>query len=232
MSIFGHKTSSANVNRHKTLLTENTPFQVQEAFKALRTNVMFSLPGTGCKCVGVTSPAPGDGKSTTAANLAISMAQIGKKVLLVDCDMRLPAVAGTFRIAPAPGLSDFLTGQAKIDDAVRRVENFGISVLPAGNLPPEPTGLLEAKQLEHLFSAFKNIYDYVIVDLPPVTAVPDAVILSKYLDGYLLTVRQKQSRHRDVLEMLRRMNIAEGKLLGFVSIGGDSGKKHYYQYKR
>ena len=195
MSLFDNKKSAGAVNRYKTILSENTPFQVQEAFKSLRTNVMFSLPGTGCKCIGVTSPMAGDGKSTTAANLAISMAQIGKRVLLVDCDMRIPTVANTFRIAPVPGLSDFLSGQCKVDDAVRKLENYDISVLPAGNIPPEPTGLLEAKQLDHLFSAFKNIYDYVIVDLPPATAVPDAVILSKYLDGYLMAVRQKQSRH-------------------------------------
>lgn len=218
-------------HRQRLLLTDKMPFAVQESYKSLRTNVMFSLPGTGCKCVGITSPTPGDGKSTTAANLAISLAQIGKRVLLVDCDMRLPTVAANFRIAPVPGLSDFLVGQSKIEDSVRQSEGFGISIMPAGNIPPDPTGLLEARQIEHLFSAFRKIYDYVIVDLPPVTSVPDAAILSKYLDGYLLAIRQKQTRHRDVSQMLKQLNIADGKLLGFVTIGGESGKK-YYSYKR
>ena len=219
------------VSRHKLLLTEKTPFVIQEAFKSLRTNVMFSLPGAGCKCVGVTSPCPGDGKSTTAANLALSLAQIGKRVILVDSDMRLPTVAGSLRIALSPGLSDFLVGQARIEDCIRQLDAFGISVMPAGSIPPDPTGLLEARQIDHLFAAFRNIYDYVIVDLPPVTTVPDAAILSKYLDGYLLVVRQKQTRHRDVVQMLKQLNLAESKLLGFTTIGGESGKK-YYGYRR
>lgn len=224
--------STAPVNRQRFLLSEKTPFSIQEAYKVLRTNVMFSLPGTGCKCVGVTSPTPGDGKSTTAANLAVSLAQIGKRVLLVDCDMRLPTVAHSFRISPAPGLSDFLTGQAPVEEVVRRVENYSISVMTAGNIPPDPTGLLEARQLESLFAAFRTIYDYVIVDLPPVTTVPDAAILSRYLDGYLLVVREKQTRHRDLVEMLKQLQLADARVLGFTSVGCDAGGSRYYKYKR
>ena len=218
------------ISRQRMLLSEKTPFAVQEAYKALRTNVMFSLPGAGCKCVGVTSPSPGDGKSTTAANLAIALAQIGKRVLLVDCDMRLPTVASSFRIALTPGLSDFLVGQAKIEECVRQTDTPNLSVVPAGNIPPDSTGLLEARQIEHLFTAFRKICDFVIVDLPPVTSVPDAAILSKYLDGYLLVVRQERTRHRDVVQMLKQLKLAEAKILGFTTIGGESGKK-YYSYK-
>lgn len=211
------------------LLTAKSPFGVQEAYRALRTNVMFSLPGSECKCVGVTSSNPGDGKSTTASNLAIALAQIGKRVILVDCDMRLPTVATKFRQKAVPGLSDFLVGQARIEDAVRNVEGFGISILPAGSLPPDPTGLLEAKQLESLFSGLRKIYDFVIVDLPPVQTVPDATILSKYMDGYLLVVREKQTQHRAVAETLKQLRIADVRVLGFVTTGGK--KKNHYYYK-
>lgn len=211
------------------LLTAKSPFGVQEAYRALRTNVMFSLPGSECKCVGVTSPNPSDGKSTTASNLAIALAQIGKRVILVDCDMRLPTVATKFRQKAVPGLSDFLVGQARIEDAVRNVEGFGISVLPAGSLPPDPTGLLEAKQLESLFSGLRKIYDFVIVDLPPVQTVPDATILSKYMDGYLLVVREKQTQHRAVSETLKQLRIADVRVLGFVTTGGK--KRNHYYYK-
>ena len=202
-----------------------------EAFKELRTNVMFSLPGTGCKCVGVTSPTPGDGKSTTAANLAISLAQIGKRVILIDCDMRLPTVAENFRIQAIPGLSDFLVGQARIEDTVRQVEAYKLSVLPAGNLPPDPTGLLEDKQMEHLFTAFRNIYDFVIVDLPPVNAVSDASILSKYIDGFLLVVRNRRTRHRNVEDMLRQLRLTDSKIIGFTTVGGELAAKKFYKNK-
>lgn len=229
MSTLRKKKNAAAAKRQRILLTEKLPFSLQEAFKELRTNVTFSLPGNGCKCVGVTSPAPGDGKSTTAANLAISLAQIGKRVLLIDCDMRRPTVAESFRIPATPGLSDFLVGQAKVEDAVRQVESFKLSIMTAGNIPPDPTSLLEGAQMERLFNAFRSIYDYVIVDLPPVTAVPDGTILSRYLDGFLLVIRNRQTRHRYVSEMLRQLQLTDSKIIGITTIGGDPVSRKYYK---
>ena len=222
----------AIVERSHNLLNKETPFAVQEGYRALRTNVMFSLPGAGCKCVGVTSPAPGDGKSTTAAHLAIALGQIGKKVILVDCDMRLPTVASTFHLPAAPGLSDFLVGQAKIEDAVRRSNTYGISILPAGNLPPDATGLLEDKQLDSLFSALKKIFNYIIVDLPPVNTVPDVMILSKYMDGFLVAVREQKTKHREIDQMLRQIRLADVRVLGFVDTGAEIRKSRYYYYSK
>lgn len=219
------------VKKNAYLLTQNLSFSVQEAYRSLRTNVMFALPGNGCKCIGVTSPTPGDGKSTTAANLAISLAQIGKKVILVDCDMRLPTIATKFRIKAVPGLSDFLVGHSRIEESIRTVESCDLHILPSGNIPPDATGLLEAKQLESLFSALRSVYDYVVVDLPPVITVPDAVILSKYLDGYLLAVRERQTVHRAVKEMLRQLQLADAKTIGFVMTGAEMGGGKYYKHR-
>ena len=224
-----NKVSSAR--NENFLLTEKVPFAMQEAYKTLRTNVMLSLPGNDSKCLGITSACPGEGKSTTSSNLAIALAQIGKRVLLVDCDLRLPTVAAKFRIPAVPGLSNFLAGQAKIEDAVRVNEQFGIHILPAGTIPPDPTGLLESAQMGHLIAALKNIYDYVIVDLPPVTTVADAAILTKYIDGYLLVTHVNRTEHRKVAEMLRQMQMADANLLGFVTTGGAVSGSYYY-YKR
>lgn len=222
----------ALTERGDNLLCQDTPFAIQEGYRVLRTNVMFSLPGSGCKCVGVTSPAPGDGKSTTAANLAIALAQIGKKVILVDCDMRLPTVAATFRIPAAPGLSDFLVGQAKIEEAVRHSSVHNISILPSGNLPPDATGLLEDKQLDSLFSALKKIFDYIVVDLPPVNTVPDAMILGKHMDGFLIAVREQKTKHREIDGMLRQIRLADVRVLGFVDTGANIKKNGYYYYSK
>lgn len=209
------------------LLSDKLAFSAQEAYRSLRTNITFTLPGNECKCIGVTSAMPGEGKSTTAANLAISLGQIGKRVILVDCDMRLPTVAAKFRVDSVPGLSDFLAGHAPVEAALRNAERYGIHLLPAGNIPPDSTGLLEAKQLERLFAALRRNYDYVIVDLPPVVTVPDAAILSKHLDGYLMVVRERKTEHRAVKEMLRRLQIAEAKTLGFVVTGSESERQKY-----
>lgn len=217
------------------ILNDNTTFAVQEAYKSLRTNIMFALPGKECKCIGVTSPVSGDGKSTTAVNLAISLAQIGKRVLLIDCDLRLPTVSAKLGIRPTPGLSDFLIGEVRIDEAIRNVEKYGIHVLPASNVPADPTSLLDSKQMEHLFVALRRNYEYVIVDLPPVTVVSDALIISKCLDGYLLAVRQKKTKHRAVAEAIRNLQFADAKVLGAVVTGGDYHEKrydHYYSKRR
>ena len=219
-------------NKKAFLLSDKLSFSAQEAYRSLRTNITFALPGDGCKCIGVTSPTPGEGKSTTASNLAISLGQIGKKVILVDCDMRLPTIANKFRAAATPGLSDFLAGHAPVEDALRNVEKYGIHLLPAGSIPPEPTALLEAKQLERLFGALRKNYDYVIVDLPPVITVPDPVILAKHLDGYLLAVREKRAEHRAVKEMIRLLQMAEAKILGFVVTDSNiHNSKYKYKYK-
>ncbi len=217
--------------RQEMILNERTSFAVQEAYKTLRTNVMFALPGRDCKCIGVTSPVAGEGKSTTAVNLAISLAQIGKRVLLIDCDLRLPTVAAKLGIRPTPGLCDFLIGEVRIEEAVRNVEKYGIHVLPASLAPADPTGLLESKQIEHLFTALRRNYEYVIVDLPPVTVVSDAVILSKCLDGYLMVIHEKQTKHRMVEQTVRSLEFAGAKILGAVFSGSTTAeKKNKYSY--
>lgn len=216
--------------RREFILREDAPFSIQEAYKSLRTNVMFALPGNECKCIGVTSAMAGEGKSTTAVNLAISLAQIGKRVLLIDCDLRLPTVHAKLGVRPSPGLSDFLIGEARIEESIRNVEKYGIHVLPASSVPADPTGLLESKQMEHLFVALRRNYEFVIVDLPPVMVVSDAMILNRCLDGYLLTVRMKQTKHRNVDDAIRMMRYADMKILGTVLTGGEVTDKHYSYY--
>lgn len=223
-------TNAKRVSGREFILNDRTSFAVQEAYKSLRTNVMFALPGRDCKCIGVTSSVAGEGKSTTAVNLAISLAQIGKRVLLIDCDLRLPTVSSKLGIRPTPGLCDFLIGEVRIDEAIRSVEKHGIHVLPASHAPADPTGLLESRQMEQLFVALRRNYEYVIVDLPPVTVVSDALILSKCLDGFLLVLHEKQTKHRSVEDAIRSMEFAGAKILGAVLCGSTVTEKHYDYY--
>lgn len=216
----------------KMLLTQNSPFAVQEAYKALRTNVAFSLPGSESKCIGVTSAIRGDGKSTNAINLAISFAQTGKRVILIDCDMRLPTVASKIGIKGQTGLSNLLIGESQVGTVIQRVDELGIDVLPAGTIPPDATRLLESKQMEVFLKELKGFYDYVIVDLPPVTAVADAAILAKYMDGFLLVVRHGQTEFRAINEALTQLRFVNAKVLGFIYHGASVGDKKYYKNYR
>ncbi len=216
-------------DREKLLLSDKSSFALQEAYKSLRTNVIFSLPGSECKCIGITSADRGDGKSSVAINLAISFAQLKKRVLIIDCDMRLPTVLSKLGVKPRPGLSNLLTGQADSKEKlIFRINSRGIDVLPSGDVPPDPTVLLESKQMEKLIAVLKDHYDYIIFDFPPLSVVTDALLLSKLIDGYFLIVRHNVSEYGGVKDVIRTMRFADAKILGFV-FNGKTVANHYYK---
>ncbi len=227
-------------NPKKMLLTEDSSFSVQESFKTLRTNVTFSLPGQKNRCIGVVSANRGEGKSTVSVNLAISLAQIDKKVVIVDCDMRIPTVAAKLGMENRPGLSDFLAdedGNSQLP--VISNEEFGIDVIPAGTIPPDPTKLIESPQMKDLIQALKVVYDYVIVDFPPVTVVSDAAILSTVIDGYLIVALHDSTGTSQMDETIRQLNFAKANVLGFVYNSKPASRKaykknskyYYYEYR-
>lgn len=223
-------------DREKMLLSTDSPFQVQEAFKTLRTNVMFSLPGTGGKCIGVTSSNRSEGKSMISLNLAISLAQINKKVLVMDCDLRLPTIASKLNIPIKVGLSNYLAGTE--EDNVLSIYHRGlenVDIVAAGSIPPDPTPLLSSPTCKALIESLKTEYDYIILDFPPVYLVSDAVLLSDCVDGYLLVVRQDSSEYSKIDETLRQLEFASARLLGFVYNAkmqeGIEKDSKYYKYK-
>ena len=226
------KGKSNGFDQETLLLSEKSSFTVQEAYKTLRTNVIFSMPGTGCKCIGITSADRGDGKSSVAINLAISFAQLKKRVLVIDCDMRLPTIASKLGIKPTPGLSNLLAGQCEIKEKlICRVNSRGIDVLVAGDVPPDPTVLLESKQMEEMIELMKEHYDYIIFDFPPIYVVTDAVLLSKMIDGYFLIVRHNYSEYGRISDVLRIMSFADAKILGFVYNGKSNNNTYYKRNK-
>ena len=224
-----NKNNRANLLNKKTmLLSDRSPFSVKEAYKTLRTNVMFSLPGKDSKCIGVVSPDRGDGKSSVSINLAISFAQINKKVIIVDCDLRLPTIASKLGIEAKPGLSNFLSGnQDSEQPLIRRSSEYGIDIMTAGDIPPDPTALITSRQMDAFIELLKKYYDYIILDFPPATIVSDAASVSRIVDGYLIVIRHNSSEFSKINETLRQMNFADAKILGFVYNGKDEQKKYY-----
>ena len=224
-----NKDNRANLLNKKTmLLSDRSAFSVKEAYKTLRTNVMFSLPGKDSKCIGVVSPERGDGKSSVSINLAISFAQINKKVIIVDCDLRLPTIASKLGIEAKPGLSNFLSGnQDSEQPLIRRSSEYGIDIMTAGDIPPDPTALITSRQMDAFIELLKKYYDYIILDFPPATIVSDADSVSRIVDGYLIVIRHNSSEFSKINETLRQMDFADAKILGFVYNGKDEQKKYY-----
>lgn len=218
--------ASENTNAKTMLLSSKSPFSVQEAYKTLRTNVTFSLPGSGCKCIGITSANRGEGKSTIAVNLAISLAQLKKRVVLIDCDLRLPTVITKLNITAQEGLSNYLSGMIE-EVPVIRIVSLGVDIIPSGNIPPDATTLINSEAMTDLVKKLKESYDYIVFDFPPINIVSDAVLLSGVIDGYLLVVRHDFSEYKKVNEALRQMRFADAKIIGFVYNGKNSDKKYY-----
>ncbi len=224
------KAKSAKADGKSTKkIGKDLDFASSEAYKLLRTNIMFSVPDrqTG-KVIGVTSPCPQEGKSTTSINLAYSLAESGNKVLLVDSDMRRPSISKMLEMSRTPGLSNRLAGGDK--DAVNiGILHENLSIMFSGDIPPNPSELISSPNMAALIEEFRGAYDYVIVDLPPVTAVSDPLIMSKNIDGLAIVIRHGHTRTRDVAETMRQLRLVNAKTLGFIYNGAQRTSKSFYR---
>ncbi len=208
-------------------------FGASEAYRLLRANILFALPDKGsCRVIGVTSALSGEGKSTTALNLAYMLAESGRKTLLIEADMRLPTVSRKLGLPSEPGLSNLLAGLCGGEEAVR---DSGIHerlwVTPSGNIPPNPSELLDSGQMKEALEKLKESYDFLLLDLPPVNEVSDALVASRLADGMILVVRSGYASRSAVAEAMRQLQYAEAKVLGFVMNRTDSQEGNYKSYK-
>ena len=209
-------------------LGKDMSFSASEAYKLLRTNLMFTLTDEGkCRVLGVTSAVHGEGKSTTAINLAYSLAEADKKVLLIDGDLRLPAIAEELQINKVPGLSNILAG---VTDANVIELDKGLSVLPSGDVPPNPTELLGSARMKELTEAFSETYDFILIDLPPVNVVADATVVSPALDGMIVVVRDGYSTSRALNACVKQLELADVTIFGFVLNDSESHDEYYRGY--
>ena len=218
-------------------ICEYLTYSGKEAFKRLRTNVLIALGESEKKCriIGVTSAQPSEGKSTTSVNLAYTLAELGKSVLIIDGDMRRPAVHDIVGASLAPGVSDILTGKASLNETVIRyqstVDSTSFDMIPGGEIPDHPAELLNSSRFGKILEVVSGVFDYVIVDLPPVNAVIDAVNVSKYVDGLVVVIREDHCPRYVLGECMEQLHYAKANILGFVMNGCIEGAGKHYQYK-
>ncbi len=215
----------------ETMFGANMSFAAMESYKLLRTNIMFSFAGTGCRVIGVTSTVSGEGKSLTACNLAYCLAEAGKKVLLLDGDLRLPTIAAKLGLAVEPGVSNLLVSREDYGTVLQRCPDVpGLDVITAGSPAPNPSELLGSERMGELMQSLSAAYEYIIVDLPPVTVVSDALVISKLLGGVIMVVRNGVVEEQALADALRQLKLVELRVLGFVYNGGTGKRRRYDKY--
>lgn len=224
-----------SIREQRHMLCENLSFSAAEAYKLLRTNLMYSIPNKeGGRVVGITSSTRGEGKTTNAINLAYTMAETGAKVLLIDGDMRLPNVAKRLALNGKIGLSGLLVG---LYDEGKAVQESGIlpslTVMTSGTLPPNPAELLGSERMRMAVEKLRNQFDFVVIDLPPVNIVTDALIVSGLVDGMIVMVRQDYTDRRALKECMSSLELVGAHVLGFVMEDAqeEGGKYGRYKYR-
>lgn len=201
----------------KRLLTNDTPFAVKEAYVKLRTSLMFSMTADkqrACKVFGLTSAKPSEGKSLTAANVAISFAMLGKNTLLIDADMRKPTQKRLWHTNVNSGLCDFLAKIGPLELA--RVDSIPLTIVCTGTIPPNPSELLASDRMKRFVQACARSYDYVIIDTPPINTVADAQIVSTFVDGMVVVAKSGGTTSDELNTAINALNRAGGNLCGVV----------------
>lgn len=226
------KTKSVSV-KAPLLISGTVPFEYEEAYKALRTSFNFVAMNGKKRKIVVTGTLQNEGKSSVAINLAISLAQAGSKVLLIDADTRNPSLHRYLRLKkdPTMGLSTLLTGEVKVGECLLHAEQ-GFDVIPGGPIPPNPVELVSSEAMKSLLQVASEHYDYIICDAPPVGVITDAAALSPLCDGVLFVVKQKFANKNQVHSALQSLQTVNAKILGVVlsqyDISKDAAKGYGY----
>ncbi len=228
------KKTAFSVKENPKTLHRNLEFTASEQYRLLRTNVKFTLPeDVKCPVIGVTSSIRGEGKSTTSINLSYVLAEKGSKVLLIDGDLRIPSVAKKMGMSNGQGLTDLLLGEGGQKSAWQTDIQKNWYILTSGEIPPNPSELLGSRRMEKLLNSLREEFDYIVIDLPPVNIVSDAVSISNLIDGMILVIRENYTAKKELEQCMRQLQLANVKLLGCVmnESGSSTGKYKYKKYK-
>lgn len=213
----------------KKMLCADSPFIVKETYNAIRTNLLFSQQGEKCPIFVITSPTANNGKSINAINMAISLAQMGKRTLLIDADMRNPTIHRMFSIPVKNGLSEILAGLTD-NITVSKTDVENLSVLTAGKIPPNPTELLSSSRMDKLLDFVKAHYDCVFIDTPPVNLVTDSTSFSSKATGYILVIKSVTTDIQEVKVTVSTLQHINANIVGFVLNDVNAKNKRYSLY--
>jgi len=221
---------SANKRHLITLFEPRSP--ISEAYRSLRTNIDFSSVDEKLQVILITSAGPGEGKSTTIGNLAITYAQAERKVLLIDADMRKPTEHHTFEVSNRNGLSTILSQQSTLDNSIQKTNIPNLFVITSGPIPPNPAEMMASKRMEDLLSELRGRFDTILIDSPPLLAVTDAQIISTKCDGVILVMEQGKVK-KDIAQKAKSgLDKVGARILGVVinSVKRKKGESQYYYY--
>ena len=219
---------------YRTMFGPGLNFAAAEAYKLLRTNIMFSFPDEGkCHILGVTSPVQYEGKSAVSCNLAYALSEAGKKVLLLEADLRRPTIGSKLNVRRVPGVTNLLVSRDDFHPMVQQCSLApNMDILTAGDIPPNPSELLGSAKMADILKSLAQEYEYIIVDLPPVTAVSDALAVSPLLQGVIVVVKEGVSQKKSLEDAMRQLKQAGVRILGFLyrTDGEPSQKKYQGRY--
>ena len=209
---------------------KNPKSPISEAYRTLRTNIQFSNIDGNLRTICVTSSGPGEGKSTTISNLAETFAQAGKRVVIIDCDLRKPRIHKIFNLSNTMGMTNLLVGQVDIQ-SVEQKAGSDLTVITSGPIPPNPSELLGSTMMKNLLNEFKKQYDIVLIDAPPVGIVTDAAILSTIVDGTILVVASGRTEIDGAKRAKQLLENVGARILGVAMTMIPVSKKGYYGYQ-
>ena len=215
----------------KAIISYNDPKSViSEQYRAIRTNIEYSNVDQNTKTILVTSSDKNEGKTTTVSNLAVSFANLNKKVLLIDCDLRNASIHKMFRLNNIYGLTDILAKDRAVDKCIQKTELENLYVLTAGAIPPNPAEILSSEKMKNLIEDLKNIYDYIFIDTPPIGLVTDAGVLSSFTDGVVLVVKSESVEKKYLEETKKKLDAVDARILGAILNSYKSEQKDYNYY--
>lgn len=223
--------SDADFITRQFILNENTPTLITETYKNIRTHLLSAMKERGFPCVVVTSQCKNEGKTTTAANLAITLSLLEKRVLLIDGDLRRPSLDGLFRLKSRFGLSSVLSGRCDVYRAISQDVLRNFHVMPAGETPENPADLLGGTNMERLIRLLCEFYDYILIDTPPLCVANDALLFGGYTAGTVLVVRENRTTHTDLKKALLTLSLAKANLIGAVKTYCAAVKDEISDYK-